>query len=102
MRAAFCFYRAGAGSGGGLDEIVADPEPQQIPSTWDIAVGPGMVTAQRDLLPDTETTPLAHTRRPTQSPPLRSGPTATGVEAAAATTEMASLNRAAGVSMFSD
>ena len=40
-------YRAATCSGGGLDQLVADPEPQQLPFDVDITAGPGVVAALR-------------------------------------------------------
>ena len=51
VRATFLFLPCRCWFGRRCDEIVADPEPQQIPVDVDHRSGPCMVTAQRDLLP---------------------------------------------------
>ncbi|CPW10177.1 Uncharacterised protein [Mycobacteroides abscessus] len=60
-------YRAAAGFGGDFDQIVTDPEPQQLSVDMDIATRSGPVPAHRDLCQDAHTTPLVVTVRDTQS-----------------------------------
>ena len=47
----FVSYLAAAGAGGGFDELVPDPKPQQVPVDVHIAARSGVVPAQADLLP---------------------------------------------------
>jgi hypothetical protein len=48
---AFVSYLAAAGAGGGFDQFVADPEPQQFAVDVDITAGAGVMAADADLLP---------------------------------------------------
>lgn len=48
---AFVSYLAAAGAGGGFDQFVADPEPQQFAVDVDITAGAGVMAADANLLP---------------------------------------------------
>ncbi|GAA4539616.1 hypothetical protein GCM10023161_19410 [Mycobacterium paraffinicum] len=47
----FVSYLSVAGAGGGFDELVVDPKPQQLTIDVDIAAGAGVVAPHADLLP---------------------------------------------------
>src|ERR1700739_1723006 len=47
----FVSYLATAGACSGLDQLVANPEPQQLTIDMHIAAGPGVVGADADFLP---------------------------------------------------
>src|SRR6202021_1628226 len=47
----FDSYLAVGASGGGFDQLIADPEPQQLTVDVDIAAGAGVVATDADLLP---------------------------------------------------
>lgn len=61
-------YLAGAVAGGGFDQVVADPEPQQLAIDVDIAAGPGVVASDADLLPGQAHDPVG--ADPTTDPAL--------------------------------
>ena len=97
----FDSYLTRGPAGCGFNEVVADPEPQQLTIDVDIAALSGVVATDAACCHDTHTTPFVVTRRLTQSSPPRSGLGQTAVMEPAATVVPAA-NRWAGVAIFSD
>ena len=55
----------------GLEQLVADPELQQVVGDQDVELAPAPVLPTQTCCQATQTTPLAPTRRETQSSPSR-------------------------------